>query len=135
MNSDINRIIINVLIIIVACFAFYAIVQAAPTLYSQAYPAGPGKPTSASVSINGTNSINCQLLADSLGAVTPTCDLASLPAGSYTLVLTVTNAYNCTTGTDGNSATCSGGGAASSDPFIYNLLDSSVVKPIRKFKP
>lgn len=109
--------------------------MAAPTIYSQPYPAGPGQPTSASITVNGTVSINCAMAPANDGSLTPTCDMANLPTGTHTLVMVVTNAYGCTTGTDGNSATCTGGGTASSLPFTYTLIGSAVSKPVLKFKP
>jgi hypothetical protein len=109
--------------------------MAAPTVYSQAYQTGPGQPASASLTVDGLSQINCPLIAANDGSVTPTCDLASLPVGVHTLVMVVTNTYGCTTGTDGNSATCTGGGTASSLPFSFTLNNSAASKPVLKFKP
>ena len=109
--------------------------MAAPNAYSQSYPVGPGQPTSASLTVNGVSQINCPLVPANDGSVTPTCDLATLPVGTHSLVLVVTNTYGCTTGADGNSATCMGGGTASSAPFTYTSIASAVSKPLLKFKP
>lgn len=109
--------------------------MAAPSVYSQAYPAGPGQPASASLTVDGLSQINCPLVSANDGSVTPTCDLAALPAGTHTLVMVVTNTYGCTTGTDGNSATCTSGGTASSAPFTYVLTNSAASKPVLKLRP
>jgi hypothetical protein len=108
---------------------------AAPTLYADPYPQGPGQPSAASVTVNGTSSLPCTLTPANDGSVTPTCDLASLPVGTHTLVLVVSNAYGCQPAADGSGATCYAGGSASSDPFTYSLSTGPVTKPLRKFKP
>jgi len=112
------------------CAAFAV---AAPSLYSDPYPAGPFQPTAAYVTVNGQQRIDCAMPKDANGSVTPTCDLAGLPVGTYSLVLTVSNTYGCTQ--DNNAATCYGGGVASSDPFSYTWSEAPATKPLRKFKP
>lgn len=114
-------------------FCGYAV--AAPVATTDPYPAGAGQPASAVVTVDNLSQIVCVMNKDSAGAVTPVCDLAALPAGTHTLVMTVTNTYGCTTGTDGASATCTGGGSASSAPFTFVWNTSAVSKPRLLVKP
>lgn len=134
LTAPVLATLLTIAVAFVLCvFCGYA--TAAPSLYSQAYPAGPGQPASASVTVDNVSQINCPLVAATDGSVTATCDLAALPGGTHTLVMTVTNTYGCTTGVDGNSATCTGGGTASSAPFsfVWNLSGAS--KPVLKVRP
>lgn len=123
----------SLLFLAVVCMAFAAV--AAPTLTTVPYPAGPGVPTSATVTVDGVSQIVCTVAPDQSGAVAPSCDLAGLPVGTHSLVMTVTNSYGCTTGVDGNSATCVGGGSASSAPFTFVWSVAPATKPLLRFKP
>lgn len=114
-------------------FCGYAV--AAPTLTTAAYPAAAGQPTAATLTVDGGAPIVCQLTRAADGSVTPTCDLAGLAVGTHTLVLTVSTQYACTQGADGASATCYGGGSASSDPFTYSWAASGASKPRLQFRP
>lgn len=108
--------------------------HAAPTLTADPYPSTGVQPDSASVTINGGAPVACTLVTNAQGGKVPTCDLASIAsAGTYTLVLTVTKAASCTSGT--NSADCTAGGSASSPPFSYRLVGGSVAAPVLRVVP
>ena len=110
----------HLLALFLALFAFAA--QAAPFLYSEAYPATGAQPDAATVTINGGAPVTCTVQTVTAGKQ-PKCDLASITSpGTYTLVLTVTKAAGIVNTTGG--ATNDPGGSASSSPFAYVLRGS-----------
>ena len=114
--------------------ALASVCAAAPSLVTAPYPSAAVQPTAASLSVNGGSAQACTLKAATDGSVQPVCDLAGITSpGAYTLVVTVTNPGGCTSGT--NTATCTSGGSASSDPFTFNLRAGSVGKPLLSVTP
>lgn len=102
---------------------------AAPTLTADPYPATGVQPDAATLSVNGTQTINCTLKTVT-GGIQPSCDLVSITTpGTYTLIMTVTKAAGCV----GN--TCSGGGSASSAPFTYIWQGVNVTRPVVRLEP
>lgn len=122
------------LLALVACLMGMGAVYAAPTLTSSPYSTATTQPATASLSIDGTSTITCTVPRDANGTVTAVCDLATVPAGTHTLVLTVSNTYGCTQSADGLTASCQGGGSASANPFTFTWNPASVAKPTVVFK-
>jgi hypothetical protein len=114
--------------------AFTNLVHAAPFLVASPYPATAGQPEKAWVT-TGSGQIICTLPKAVDGSVTPTCDLASLVPGSYTLVLTVSNEYACATNPDNSAGSCTLGGSASSAPFGYSIKAGAASAPVLSLKP
>lgn len=104
---------------------------AGPTLTAGAY--APGTLTGASITVNGGASQACTIPLVA-GALVPTCDLSSLAnPGNYTLVLTVSNASNCTN--TGTASTCTGGGSNAAPPFTLTLQQGPAVPTALKVAP
>ena len=124
------------LIIVLALWALFCVAAyAAPTLTSSPYSTATTQPTSATLSIDGAQTVVCTVPKDAAGTVTAVCDLATVPAGTHTLILNVANTYGCTQSADGLTASCVGGGTASSVPFTYTWNPVSASKPSLLFKP
>jgi hypothetical protein len=116
--------------------ALTANVYAGPTLYAAPYLSTSVQPTTVGLTLNGTPapaSVTCTLPKNAAGDVTPTCDLTSLAPGSYTIVMMVSANANCPNPT--SPATCTGGGAASSAPFVLNLLPGLATSPTLRVAP
>lgn len=120
--------------VLFCAIAFALPAQAAPTLTSSSYASTVVQPTSASLSVDGTTTITCTVPRAADGSVAAVCDLATVPSGTHTLILTVSNAYGCTQSADGLSASCVGGGSASAAPFTFTWNPVSVSKPSLTFK-
>lgn len=120
--------------VVFCLIAFVLPVQAAPTLTSSSYGVATIQPTSATLSVDGTSTIVCTVPKAADGSVAAVCDLATVAAGTHTLVLTVANTYGCTQSADGLSASCVGGGSASAAPFTFSWNPSAVSKPTLTFK-
>jgi len=104
---------------------------AGPTLTAGAY--APGTLTGASITVNGGASQPCTIPLVA-GAIVPTCDLSALAnPGNYTLVLTVSNASNCTN--TGTTSTCTGGGTNAAPPFTLTLQQGPAVPTGLKVAP
>jgi hypothetical protein len=114
---------------LLALFLAAGVANAAPTLTADPYPSTGVQPDAATVSVNGTQTIQCTLKTVT-GGLQPSCDLVSITApGTYTLVMTVTKNAGCV----GN--TCSGGGSASSAPFTYIWQGVNVTRPVVRLEP
>jgi hypothetical protein len=101
--------------------------SAAPTITADPYPATAPQPASITLTVNGAAGPACTLAAGTGGALVPTCDLASIPAGTATLVMTAVFVRGCVSAT--NTATCTDGGSASSVPFSYTRKALSASGP------
>ncbi len=124
----------NLSALVLALAASTSWAQAAPwSLRAAPYPSTGFQPTSATFTVNGGAPIACTVPIVS-GGVQPTCPLASITAfGTYTLVMTATFASGCLNSP--NQATCTSGGPASSDPFVFNYSSGLASKPILSVAP
>lgn len=111
--------------------ALSAIASAAPTIVADAYPAGAGQPTTATLTVTGMAGppITCALTVNVDHSVQPMCDVGSLTtAGTYPLVLTVSNVATIYNSPDGTSGTYTAGGSAST-PFSYTVSSGLATSP------
>lgn len=113
----------------IACLAFGV---EAKTITANAYAPGPDQPTSCTSDFSG-RALPCLLRPNANpGELYPYVDFSSLPAGTYSVVITVSNINlgACTGGPV--TFTCAGGGGTnSSDPIIVivNPPNSTPAKP------
>jgi hypothetical protein len=114
-------------VMLVGMLMAFGVANAAPTLTADPYPATAPQPSSITLTVNGAAGPVCTLAAGTAGALIPTCDLASIPAGTSTLVMTAVFTKGCVTAT--NAATCTDGGSASSAPFSYTRRALSASGP------
>jgi hypothetical protein len=126
MTKSMIRISLSIALLAILMMA-YGIATAAPTITADPYPATAPQPASITLTVNGTTGPACTLAAGSGGALVPTCDLASLPAGTHTLVMTAVFVRGCVSAT--NTATCTDGGTASAAPFSYTRRALSASGP------
>jgi hypothetical protein len=118
------------LLLLLASFAAIC----SPTLTSGPYPTTVTQPATASVTVNGQPGPSCTMVKGADGAVTPTCDLSSLPVpGTYTLILTVSHPGGCTSPT--SPSTCAAAGSASSPPFSLTRSAGAVSAPVVRIAP
>jgi hypothetical protein len=106
---------------------------AGPTLAASPYPASGPQPASVSITVNGNAGPACTLPKAADGSVKPTCDLSSLSAGSYTIVMTVSSPPGCTS--QSSPATCTTIGSASSSPFLLTLSAGVATAPVLQIGP